>query len=359
MTHEKPNLEQPMAENPPLQEPGVVVEKKELTPQEEIKLARVAIDAIGGEEEGELSQENWKKAVEKSILDGVHELPEWLANRQEPKTVNTELLNAEASRIIYEISQEKNLDKIAELQIELIYQYIGIISRVQNGGQEGFTPALAKEVKGLDCSLSTWALKEKLQNSGIKMPFKFGGPNGHVNCVITLADGRDVLVDAQNGYVEAVELKEVDKTHSVFEIESSKRIAGHLPNEEEVTRTRKDGSDYVPKYLSISEDGIPMTLGNMHMFVAPESPTFHAEIAKKFRRDMGINVPESELSGKKWEGYYQKFDQFVNEAVSNGKTIYGTPFEELQAKHHQEYQEAKDEAENQEKINSIKENSGI
>lgn len=337
--------------------PESMPDKKELKPKEIIKCANAAIESIGGKEQKELNEENWKEAVEKSILNGVHELPELLADKL--KTVDGPLFNAKAEEILSQISQEQDFAKIAQLQIELIYQYIGIISRVQNGGDKGFTPLVAREVNGLDCSLSAWALKEKLQASGVEnISFEFGYLPGHAVGVVTLADKSKMYVDAQNGIVEKVDLEEVSEedtktAYPIFKITTRERMVGHLPSEEATTRTNKTGSDYTPGWIGIQEDGILHTLGNMHMFINPSSGIFNTEAAEKFREGLNINVPVSELSGEQWTSYWEKFDKLV-EKLKGGKTIYDTKWGKLEEQRHEDYRNAQRKAIDEEEIGKIK-----
>lgn len=344
------------AESPGLpKEAKKSIETQELSPKEILHLAKTSIEAINAKNETELDQENWKEIAEQAILDGVKNLPEALADQL--KTVDTDLLNKRAEELIVEISKEKDPAKIAQLQTELIFQYIGIISRVQNGGDKGFTPEVAKEVQGMDCSLSVWALKEKLESSGVKnISFEFGNPPGHMVGIVGVADGRKLYVDAQNGIVEEVELENVadennPEAKSIFEIKSKKRIIGHLPNEGETTRTKRDGSDYVARYIGVDESGLALTLGNMHMYVNPESPTFNTETARKFRESQNIPNEVSELVDGKWQNYYRKFEKFVKSI--QGETIYDTKFAELEDRNHTEYEEARQKAEDQKKIKEL------
>ena len=77
MSNRELNSEQSMKQNVEISEikPEIVSKKEELKPREIIEYASTAIEAIGGQDETELNQGNWRKVVEKSILDGVHELP--------------------------------------------------------------------------------------------------------------------------------------------------------------------------------------------------------------------------------------------------------------------------------------------
>ena len=93
-------------------------------------------------------------------------------------------------------------------------------------------------MQGIDCSLSAWALKEKLQSAtGPNLSFEFGYPPGHAVGIITVADGKRLYVDAQNGFVEEVELQQVsdpkdpNMAYPIFEVISSKRMSGNLPDE--------------------------------------------------------------------------------------------------------------------------------
>jgi hypothetical protein len=388
MSERWPKFEPPMAENSENQEPlkgrpEEAVERKELTHEEEVRLAVIAIESIGGQKsEEEINFENLEAKIEESILEGVQGLPEALGEKL--KTVDSAALNERAMELLSQLSQEQNPQKLAKLQTELIYQYIGIISRVQNGGDKGFIPSVAKEVEGMDCSFSAWALKEKLQSAGVQnMQFEFGYLPGHSVGVIKVADSRRLYVDAQNGFVQEIELEQVtdpnnpDTAYPIFEVKTSKRIAGHLPNEGEVTRTCSEGSDYVPKYLGVREDGLLHSLGNMHMLANPGSPTFYTESARRFREGIGMPEPEPALyeAGKKtverwqaagvidadwdkyfreemgeklpqaveyhqqWSKYWEKFNQLVDK-IARGKTIHDTKFGELEEQHHAKYQEA-------------------
>ena len=404
MSNRELNSEQSMKQNVEISEikPEIVSKKEELKPREIIEYASTAIEAIGGQDETELNQGNWRKVVEKSILDNVGELPELLADKL--KTVDAPLLNARAQEILSQISQEQDPIKIAQLQIELIYQYIGIISRVQNGGDKGFTPSIAKEVNGMDCSLSAWSLKEKLENSGVKgVSFKFGYLPGHAVGVITLADKRQVYVDAQNGIVERVEMEEVFEpndtkmAYPLFEITSRERMVAHLPNEEEATRTNKTGSDYTPQWIGVQEDGTFHTLGNMHMFANPQSPTFYSETGRKFREgigmpelepelyeagrramerwqtdkasdnemgryfveEMGDNLQEGMAYNDQWNSYYAKFGQFLEDIIKNeGITINDeeSTFGNMERARHAKWKGDQRSLFEQQEIDKIKEN---
>ncbi len=406
MSEKEPKFELPMAENteqqPDTEKPAIKLESKELSPVEIGQLSGVAIEAISGaKSEKKVTVENFKQEIEQSILNGVRGLPEALAEKL--KTVDASLLNQKAEELLSQITKEQNPQRLAELQTELIYQYIGVISRVQNGGDKGFIPSVAKEVEGLDCSLSAWALKEKLQSAGVqKISFEFGYPPGHAVGVVKVADGRQLYVDAQNGFVEEVQLEQVndpnnpDTAYPIFEVKASKRITGHLPNEGEVTRTRSEGSDYVPKYLGVREDGLLHSLGNMHMLANPTSPTFYTESARRFREgigmpeleptlyeagkkamekwrtdsaqdnklqkylgeEMGTDLNKAMLYTEKWKSYYTKFEGLV-EKVAGGKTIYDTEFGELEERHHADYKEAQRKASDQKKIEEIREGLGI
>lgn len=379
-------------------------EKQDLTSEEVRQLAGLAIDAIGGKISAEkITPENFKEKIENAILDGVQGLPELLAEKL--KKVDIESFNARAEELLSKIAETEDTKNLAELQIELIYQYIGIISRVQNGGDKGFTPALAKEFQGLDCSLSTWALKEKLQNSKVPhISFEFGYPPEHAVALITLADGRRIYTDAQDGFVEEPNLEQeqvsdpqnTDTAYPIFEITSSKRILGHLPDGGEVTHTRPEGGEFHHKYFGARKDGLLHTLGNMHMLLNPGSITFYSESARRFRA--GLGMPEMEPSlyqswkavverwqaagakdsqwddylkkgmddqlsqayeyEKEWPKYWEKFDRLV-EKIAGGKTIYETEFFEKDKEYQRGFQSAESAARDQKEIDEVKRDLGI
>lgn len=354
-----------------------------LTDEKIAHLAKIAVGSISGHGfEETIDSESFNEEIEQRLLEGTRGLPELLAG--ELKTVNVSAFDQRAEELLLSISQEIEDQKMAELQIQLIYQWIGVISRVQNGGDKGFTPSVAKEVNGLDCSLSAWSLKEKLQSFNVpKISFEFGYPPGHAVCLIKVADGRQIYVDAQNGFVEEVNLEQVfdeeapELAYPIFEVKSSKRIVGYLPGEGEVTRARLEGSDYLPKYFGVRKDGLLHTLGNMHMFVNPASPVFYTESAKKFREGIGMpemeslifeggkramqrwqidrarddelgryfaeelgdNLGEARRYAEDWRAYYADFQKLVD-LVAGGKTIYETKFNELERQHHSEFQKA-------------------
>ena len=336
------------------------------------EMSKSFIRTTGAETDREVSFEVMRDEMEKTLLEQIHGLPESLALLH---GIETDSFLEKANTLIEQISQEEDPKLISDLQIQLIYQYIAIIGQVQNGGDKGFIPPVAKEVEGLDCSLSAWSLKEKLESGDVgEMDFKFGYPPGHAVAIITIADGRTLYVDAQNGFVEEVELEEEqvsaeDSTETtyaypIYRVVSSRRLTGYMPDGKPTTRTRTaGGSDYVPMYLGVSEDGLMHTLGNMHMLANPLSPTFFTETAKRFRKEIGM--PEMEgslyvacarqiidgdmLSGSdlndakvyqsKWEQYYAKFKELVEE-IRSGKTIEETKFAELEEEHHKKWLEA-------------------
>ncbi len=374
-------------------ETEAVLEKRELDPEEIVRLASVAQEAISGKRpEGEITAENFKEVLEKSMLEAVNGLlDELLAEKL--GTVDAKALNKKAQELLQDILQEKDLQKLSELQIKLIHQYISTTSAVQNGGDKGFTPSIAREVDGMDCSLSAWVLKEKLQGAGVE--FEFGYLPGHAVGVVTLADKRKVYVDAQNGIIEEVNLEEVanaDETdkklalaHNIFEV---KRVSG-----EKVAIMRKDGSEYTPKYIGLSKDGLLHTLGNMFMFANPQSPTFYSETGRKFREGIGMSEMEPEVYGagktamENWQAdkapdeemnkyfaqamgdnlqkgiaYLEVYKtrqakfQVLVEKIAGGQTIMDdkSKFGILERQNHAGYQAAQDEIRDKEEIERLK-----
>ncbi len=340
-------------------------EESELAPEEVVELTVIAIEAITGKEpEAEITIKNFAEKIESSIILGVKNLPETLV--AEFKTFDIPAHSEKVAELLFKISQENNVKQLSELQMALIGQYINIISKAQNGGDKGFIPAVASEVKGLDCSLSVWSLKEKLQSAGVSdISFEFGYPPGHAVGVVTVADGRLIYVDAQNGFIAEVELEQVidsnnfDTAYPIYKIISSKQILSSLPAEKENAIMQHESSKYMPQYLGVREDGLLHTLGNMHMLINPSSLTFYTESARRFRAGIGMPEPKPGLhyvrgsnrfSGKKeegvnaeynlpWESYWEKFNRLVTK-VSGGKTIYETKFGELEEIHHSDFLKA-------------------
>jgi hypothetical protein len=279
-----------------------------------------AIEALGVSfETKELAGEDFNAIFERAMFEGVHGLPEELAERL--STVDVSALNERAQKLIAEIVEQKGTAEKAKKQIELMYQFITLISRVQGAGDKAITPALARELNEMDCSLSAWSLKEKLQNASIDdYKFEFGYPKNHAVGIITVADGRKLYVDAQNGYIAEIELAEVEhaqqgKTaYPIFEVTQAKSLSGHLPDGSEVVVAQPGGLAQVPRYLGIRKDGTLHTIGNMHMFTNPKSPIYSTHTAQEFRK----KVPDAE---------HGPFGELANE-VAGGLVIQETEFDE-------------------------------
>lgn len=374
-------------------EPPVQIEEK-LTSEDEQRFTSLALEAIG-------NGESKYQTLEEAVLGEVHNLPDQLANQLE--TADVPLLNTQAETLLIKIFEERDQHNLAELQIELIYQYLGIISNAQNGGDKGFIPRGAREVSGLDCSLSALALKEKLQTAKVpNLAFQFGYPPGHAVAIIQIADGRNLYVDAQNGFVEEVEFGKVldsentDTAYPLFEIKSSKRIPGNVAGLGKTTLVRQGGSGYVPKYLGVQEDGLLHTLGNMHMLTNPTSPMFYTKVARDFRA--GLDMPELEppiyeagkralqkwekakasdeelvsyLSAEmesgivkaqayaeKWQDYYAPFANLVGK-IAGGKTIHDTKFGKLEEMNHSAWKEFQEALEDKAQVAEIRSQLGL
>jgi len=296
----------------------------ELLQEEYRKCTRIVLEAITDESfpgDPGGNEEELRTKIEQAILDQVHGLPEELAVKL--GTVDPVSLNARAKEIQEQIKTETEPKKRADLQIEFIFQNITLISRVQNGGYFGFTPALAREKSGLDCSLSAWALKEKLLGLP-DIKYEFGFPDGHTVGIITIADGRRLYVDAQNGFVAEIEIEEVhDEEHPntaypIYKISRYARMSGNIPNEGNVRLTNSGGDESIPNYLGIGKSGLPATIYNMHVFTADQNEdVYHTEIAKKFR---------ATLNGD--PGQLEKFQKF-SQKIANGFIFEETKFSKL------------------------------
>lgn len=356
----------------------------ETTKEETAAYANAASRGIS-ETPMECDSEKFKSQLEQSMLEGVHGLPERLGVRM--GTMDPAPYLERATELRAQMEKVSDKEALAKLQQELIFQYLAIISRVQNGGDRGITPAIAEEVGGIDCSLSAWCLKEKLQGVP-NLNCGFGSPTGHAVCIVTLANGQTLYVDAQNGFAINVQMKQVrdDKVsktaYPIYEVDEDKnqRITATLPREGEVNMTRTDGCDYMPKYFGVREDGLHMTIGNYHMLLHPTSPIFTTEAAKRFRQQLGIPAPSASVEaafddvspaaykrfqteGKSdddlerflrealherhaaYEGQaeayarlcHEKWDEFNERFVSqitDGATIYDTKYGQLAQEHH-------------------------
>lgn len=280
-----------------------------------------SIEAIGGDivEQVQMNVEEYKEALEQAMLEAVQNLPDELAN--ELGTIDASALEQRAKEIQKALRQEGEEKKRAELQIELIYQFITLISRVQGPGDKAITPALARELKEMDCSLSAWSLKEKIANSGVKdLDFEFGYPANHAVGMVKLADGRQLYVDAQNGFAVEVTLSEVvdsdkpDTAYPIYEMNVVQKLSAEVPGEGVIEMGRTDGSDHVPQYLGVRTDGALHTLGNMHMLVNPDSSIYNTNVALTFRERLNND-----------EDNWQAFQDQVHE-VAGGSVIQETKF---------------------------------
>ena len=305
----------------------------ELSEKQIEEFSNAVIEAVSGisqESTGEIDSENFQDRITESILENVRGLTEHLA--LEFGSVDVESIEEKVQLLHRKIEAESDPDALAHLQIQLIQQHVALICQVQNGGDKGITPSIAKEVHGIDCTMSSWALKEKLQ-SVRELSFNFGYPSGHAVGVVNLADDRTLYVDAQNGLLEEVQLEEVedennlDTAYPIYQIMESAQSSGGIPHEE-ITGIRKEGSGYIPRYLGIREDGILHTIGNLHMLTNEESPIYDTETARQFRESLGQNS--------------QNFDLFVDK-VTGGKVIQETKFEKLSQEHHKEWEHNKAE----------------
>jgi hypothetical protein len=303
----------------------------ELSGMEIIKLSENALEAITGKSssvEG-LTERNFEEKIEQAILESVKGVPEALAERH---GVDAEALDRRAVELLKDMGSETDPSELARLQTELIYQYITMISRVQNQADRAFTPALAKETEGMDCSLSAWSLKQKLEAAEVpNLKFEFAYPSDHATGFITDAIGRQLYVDAQNGFIAEVQTQEVrdpknpDTAYPIYEVTASKIIKGHIPGEGEVAVTRPGGEGYVPKYMGIRQDGALHTVGNLHMLVSPDSPIHDTDVAKRFRK--AFHDDPAELD---------RFQLLVDK-IAGGKVIQETGFELLSKQHHADF----------------------
>src|SRR3989344_4516335 len=227
-------------------ETGQEAASPELSSQEVVGFTNNSIEAIGSNAQGaEITPENFRATLEQSIVERVRGLPERLAEKVGTIDLDDHKKRVEAT--LEQIRQETSNERLAELQVELISHIISLISKVQNGGDKGFIPSVAEEVEGLDCSLSAWALKEKLAEANLaNLKFEFGYPPNHAVGIITDAKGRRLYVDAQNALISEVKLQEVhddsvpNTAYRIYEIISSNMIFSDVP---------QGGSDYMPTYL--------------------------------------------------------------------------------------------------------------
>lgn len=283
---------------------------EKLSRKEIADFTTAAVEAIGSNASPEISPENFRDVLEQSMMQKVNGLPEKLA--EEAKTADIATYKEEVRKTLESLEKETDAASIAELQVQLISLHVSLISKVQNGGEKGFIPGLAEEVSGLDCSLSAWSLKEKLSeaNTG-NMQFAFGYPPNHAVGVITDALGRTLYVDAQNALIAEVQLQEVsDPDHPqtaypIYEITHQTMLYADV---------QEGGSNFIPKHLGIRPDGILHTLGNFHMLVNKESPTYDTETGKAFRTSLHESPEE-----------WRRFQKFVD-TIAGGDVIQETRF---------------------------------
>lgn len=319
----------------------------ELSGAEVVQFSKNAIEAIAGGAvtvEG-LTEGNFEEKIGQAIMESVKGVPEALAARH---GVDAEALNRRAEELLAQMDPEMEPSELARLQTELIYQYITLTSRVQNQADRGFTPALAKETEGMDCTLSAWSLKQKLEAAEVpNLKFEFAYPSDHATGFVTDALGRQLYVDAQNGFIAEVRTQEItdpenqDTAYPIFEVTSSDIIKGHIPGEGEVAVTRPGGSGYVPKYMGIRKDGALHTVGNLHMLSNPESPIYETMVAKKFRQ---TSHDDPQLPAK--------LEMFSGK-IARGKVIQETEFYALSKQHRADYDTVKALEEARERLEKL------
>jgi len=376
--------------------------KGEILSQEDtLHFAQITSEALGEKQKsGTFDKQDYQSQLEAIMLQQVHNLPELLAKRL--GTSNPEPFNRRAKELHTQIqeatSRSADANDVAYLQVELIFQHLALISRVQNGGDSGFLPSVAKEVDGIDCSLSAWCLQEKLQ--GVPMlTFKSGYARGHAIAILTLANSKKVYVDAQNGFVTEIAMEEAKdegqpKTaYPIYKITPTARLSGHLEGEGEITMAREDGCDYLPPYVGVHASNLLHSVGNMHMLwrASPEAigdPAFwnvyRTKTAEAFRKNMSLPAFDATLYGKidtafkRWKkesGYHDEFVKYVlreldietamtepdailmlqthlqsceeamkkfeawKEIGEGGATLCDTKFEELSQTHHQRWKD--------------------
>ena len=274
---------------------------------------RAAFEALGiGIASPETNREAFIEQFDVQMLEAVRGLPDEIANRL--GTIDAQKITTQIAELQQQIGSETEPRKRAELQIKLIDRIVTLIANVQGAGDKAFTPALARELGEMDCSLSAWSLKEKLsQANQSDLSFDFGYPVNHAVGIVTIADNRRLYVDAQNGYIAEVELEKVEdpqqqKTaYPIFKIIRSTRLT---------QPRRPGGSDYLPEYLGVRNDGTLHTIGNMHMLINQESPVFTTQVGERFRASLDQK-----------EDNWKKFETFVDN-VAGGAVIQETIFSE-------------------------------
>lgn len=274
---------------------------------------RAAFEAIGVSiESQETDREAFIEQFDRSMLEAVKGIPDELAQRLE--TIDAGKVNTRVAELQSQLEGEADPRVRAELQIQLIDQIVTLISHVQGSGEKAFTPSLARELGEMDCTLSTWSLKEKLSAAKQDdLSFEFGYPADHAVGIVTVADGRRLYVDAQNDYIAEVELETVEDpnqpqtAYPISKITRSTRLT---------QPRRPGGSDYLPMYLGVRKDGALHTLGNMHMLINRESPVFNTRVAEKFRTGLDQKIEN-----------WKKLEELVGN-IAGGAVIQETKFYE-------------------------------
>jgi len=324
-------------------------ENEELSPEELHYYEEVCLKLINNNDIS-LSNSDFKTAFEKEMLKWVKWLPEKISSKLWVNGIDE--INNYANNIKDKIQLETNKEKVADLQIQLIFQYIALTSRIQNWWMHWVLPSISQEINWLDCSISTWCLKQKLEQDMVwDISFSFGYPSWHAVWVIELADGRLIYADAQNWLISEIEIKQVydeknrETCYPIYEILKHNTLSWDIPTLWKTSLIREWWNDYIPKYLWITQNWIYWTLWNFHMMALKDNKdkkTYSTNTANQFRNFLN-NDPDN----------WKKFEDFVSVEIW-WKVIQETIFEELSYKHYASYKtdqlfKNRDEIEKQEK----------
>ncbi len=160
--------------------------------------------------------------------------------------------------------QNKELPPLIELraeatpaeQLSYVQQVTARVHAVQNGNNACITPRLSRELNGMDCSMSTWAMRHELtqpsaQRAGIT--FAWGAPTGHSVGIVTLSDGETFYADGQGGFVEKIDVgvRQISDESKVFDIQNWEEIQSRH-------------SAFFPRYVFSGQTiGVAATIGNV------------------------------------------------------------------------------------------------
>lgn len=221
-----------------------------------------------------------KDLVGNMLIKAVEELPELIG---EKLGLDFHVFGEKATNIIDSLRLEDEIGIRSDKQVELIFTYLAMITRVQGKTDDAFTPELAKERAEINSTLGCWSLKQKLESSGVEdVSFDFGyTPNQEVG-VVRIANGKTLYVDTRTGFVAEITLQEKKKEESDASVASLYDVLSLSPilNPDE---SPKPGIEKVPTQMRIEHNGTLQWLGKLALLSDTESSMYTSDTATQFR----------------------------------------------------------------------------